>query len=63
MPFDHIQQEVKIEAIKATPAAGGFVVYSLTLQEWVAVATLLYIFVQMVILLHKHYHWIKKNKK
>lgn len=63
MSFNHIQQEAKLEAIKAAPAAGGFVVYSLTLQEWVAIATLLYILVQIFILLHKHYHWIKNNKK
>ena len=57
-----LSHEAKIEAVKAVPAPVGFVVYSLTLQEWVAVATLIYIAIQTLILIHKHLHWIKNKK-
>lgn len=50
-----MQHEVAFEAAKASPALGGTVIYYLTLNEWVGVATLLYVIAQLGFLIHK---WI-----
>lgn len=58
-----IKEEITEQTIKAIPAVGGAVATTLTLNEWVALATLLYIIVQTVILLHKHYYFVKQHRE
>lgn len=56
-----LKHEVNIETIKAVPAVGGATIASLTLNEWVAVATLCYIILQAAFLVWK---WrVEANKK
>lgn len=43
----------KIEAMRVGAAGGLVTAYGLTLQEWVAIATLVYLVFQIVILLPK----------
>lgn len=57
-----IREEVTDQTIRAIPAIGGAVTTALTLNEWVALATLLYIVLQIIILLHKHYYFVKTHK-
>lgn len=45
--------DIAIESIKAGPAVAGAVAATLTLNEWVAVATGIYIVVQIFYLLRK----------
>lgn len=54
-----MKHEVNIETLKAVPAVGGAVAYNLTLNEWVAVATLLYILLQIGYLMWK---WRREAK-
>ena len=56
-------QEVKIETVKGSIALGGAAAAGITLNQWVAIATLAYIIIQAVILLHKHYWNIKDRRK
>lgn len=56
------KQEVMVEGIKSTPAIMGAAYSTLTLNEWVAAATLIYIVVQCGILVHKHYYFVKEKK-
>nr|DAQ81607.1 MAG TPA: holin [Caudoviricetes sp.] len=58
-----LKQETISEAVKATPAVAGTIYTSLTLNEWVALATLLYIFIQAVILLRKHLWEVQDRKR
>jgi len=51
--------ELGIQAIKAAPAAAGSLAASLTLNQWVAVATAVYIIVQVAYLLRKW--WREEN--
>lgn len=60
---DALKQETMTEAIKAAPAVAGAVYSSLTLNEWVAVATLVYIVIQVIILCWKQYWAIQDRKK
>ena len=58
-----LKHETSIEAVKASPAVAGAVYSSLTLNEWVGLATLLYILLQVGVLLHKHWCFVKDRKK
>lgn len=58
-----LKQESIVEAAKATPAVAGAAYSSLTLNEWVAAATLVYIIIQAGVLVHKHYCFIKDRRK
>lgn len=58
-----LKQDTISEAGKAVPAISGAVYSSLTLNEWVALATLIYIVIQAIVLLHKHYCFIKDRHK
>lgn len=49
----------KVAVVKAIPAIFGFTIYSLTFQEWVAVATLVYIALQVGLLLPKYWRLIR----
>ena len=54
------QVQAAIEAAKAAPAVAGAAASSLTLNEWVAVATGLYIVIQALYLLRK---WWRDERK
>lgn len=43
----------KVETARLSVAAGGLMLYGITLNEWVAVATLIYLLTQTVVLLPK----------
>lgn len=63
MGTNDLKQETAIETVKAAPAVAGAVYTTLTLNEWVALATLIYILLQAGILLHKHYWALQDRKK
>lgn len=56
-----MKQETLSEGFKAVPAIGGAAYYSMTLSNWVAIATITYIVIQTIILLHKHYYFVKEK--
>ncbi|WP_225783324.1 hypothetical protein [Xenophilus sp. Marseille-Q4582] len=47
------KHDIAVESVKAAPAVAGAVAASLTLNEWVAVATGIYIVVQIAYLIRK----------
>jgi membrane protein implicated in regulation of membrane protease activity len=53
------QSDVAEQTLRAAPAAGGATYAALTLNEWVAVVTLIYIAFQAVYLARK---WIREEK-
>jgi len=55
-----MKTEKSIETVKAVPAIGGAVTYSITLNEVVAIATILYIALQIAYLIWK---WRKEAKR
>lgn len=57
-----MKHEVVTEAVKATPAISGASYASITLNEWVAGITIFYICVQIMVLLHKHYYFVKEKR-
>lgn len=57
-----VSMEAKIETVKAIPAVTGATIYSLTLNELVAVATLAYIILQMAYLGWKWWHEAKAKR-
>lgn len=57
-----MKQETTFEAVKAAPAIAGATYSTLTLNEWVAAITIVYIAVQLVVLIHKHYYFVKEKK-
>lgn len=56
------RMELKIESIKGTIAVAGASLSAVTLNQWVAIATLVYIGIQAFVLLEKHY-WARKDRK
>jgi len=54
-----VKQETVIQAVKAAPAITGATYATLTLNEWVAAVTIVYVVLQAIILLHRHYYFIK----
>lgn len=52
--------QAAIEAAKAAPAVAGAAASGLTLNEWVAIATGMYIFIQAAYLLRK---WWREERK
>lgn len=58
-----MRHDVSIETAKAVPALIGATFAGLTLNEWVAIATLLYIILQAVYLVWKWRKQIKEGKK
>ncbi|CAN5292963.1 hypothetical protein BH10PSE16_BH10PSE16_00630 [soil metagenome] len=65
MPKD--MHDIVVEAAKGTPAVAGAVAASLTLNEWVAAATGVYIVVQLAYLVRKWWReeteWGRKIKR
>ena len=53
---DH--QELGAAAIKMGIGAGGAVIAGLTLNEWVAIATFVYLAAQLILLVPKYIAWI-----
>jgi hypothetical protein len=58
-----MKQDVVSEVTKAAPAVVGTVYTSMTLNEWVALATFIYVIIQAVILVHKHYYFVKEKRQ
>lgn len=56
------KHETYIETAKAVPAITGATIYGLTLNEVVAIVTILYVFIQGAFLIYKWY-WDWKEKK
>ena len=56
------KHETYIETGKAIPAIAGATIYGLTLNEIVAIATILYIIIQAAFLFYKWY-WDWQEKK
>lgn len=54
------KQEIITQAAKAVPAIAGTTVASLTLNEWVAVATFIYVVIQIAFLI---WRWVKEANK
>lgn len=57
-PFDHIDE--KTAAVKVAVGGGGALIYGLTLNEWVAVATILYMVLQIGLLVPKYYAIVER---
>jgi hypothetical protein len=55
-----MKPELTNEALKGTPAVAGTVAAALTLNEWVAILTGIYVLVQLAYLLRK---WWREEKK
>lgn len=55
-----MKTELAQEAVKGAPAVAGTAYAWFTLNEWVAVATIVYIVIQAVYLLRK---WYREEKK
>jgi len=51
----------KAAAVKVAIGGGGALIYGLTLNEWVAVFTILYLVLQIGLLMPKYYEIIKKR--
>ena len=58
-----MKQDIQMEGAKGAVAVGGAVWYSLTLNEWVAFFTLVYIALQIGLLLVKYYDIYKNRSK
>jgi len=54
--------EEKLAIAKTVPAVIGATIYGLTLQEWVAVATLIYIALQVGLLLPKYWRMFRRKQ-
>jgi hypothetical protein len=57
-----VTMEAKIETAKAAPALAGATYSMLTLNEWVAVVTILYVLMQMAYLVWKWWHEAKAKR-
>lgn len=57
--------QMKVEGARIAGATAGITLYGITLNEWVAVATIIYLAVQILILLPKAYDtmmpWIHRR--
>jgi hypothetical protein len=62
-----MKTEVSDQLLRATPAGAGAFITTMTLNEWVAVATGVYILIQAVYLLRKWYReekaWNARHKR
>lgn len=52
-------QEETLAAVKIAPAGLGSLWAALTLNEWVAAATLLYVVLQIGLLIPKYWAWLR----
>lgn len=51
--------EEKIAVAKVVPAIAGATIYGLTLQDWVAIATLVYVALQVGLLVPKYWRLVR----
>lgn len=51
--MQHNDIDGKIESIRLGVGAAGVIIYGLTLQEWVAIVTIIYLLAQIVVLAPK----------
>ena len=62
--LNEVKQETVVAGAKVTPAIGGATWYGFTLNEWVGLATLLYVVLQIGLLIPKYVKlfkdWLKK---
>lgn len=61
MNHDHINE--KIETARIVGAGVGLTVYGITLNEWVAIATLVYLAAQIVILFPKAFKTLRNFRE
>lgn len=58
--------EEKLAIAKTAPAIAGAMIYGLTLQDWVAIVTILYVILQVGLLLPKYWRlfrdWRNRGK-
>lgn len=57
-----IKEEITDQTLRAVPAVAGAVTTAITLNECAALITIFYVLVQTIILLHKHYYFVKEHK-
>ena len=57
--------EEKLAVAKTLPAIAGATIYGLTLQDWVAIVTLVYVALQVGLLLPKYWRMLRdwRNSK
>jgi hypothetical protein len=55
-----IEVNEKVEVARISGAVAGVTIYGLTLNEWVAVATLTYLIIQIIILVPKAIGTVRK---
>lgn len=55
-----MDEETRIAAAKMGVAAGGVLFYGLTLNEWMAVITIIYVLMQIGLLIPKYWSAIKR---
>lgn len=58
-----LKHETLEQAVRGTPAVVGTIYSAVTLNEIVAIATLIYVIFQTIVLLHKYYWAIQDRKK
>lgn len=56
-------RDEQITAVNAAIGAGGYTIYTLTLNEWVAIITIGYLLLQIGLLFPKYVEMFKKKKK
>ena len=61
--MEAVKHDAIEQTIKAVPAVAGATIASFTLNEWVAIATLVYIIIQTAFLLWRWYREIKKDRE
>lgn len=54
--------EEQLAIMKTTPAITGATIYGLTLQDWVAVITLVYVALQVGLLLPKYWRLLRDRR-
>lgn len=50
-----------VALVKMAPALGGATVAGLTMNEWAAVATIIYVLAQTGLLLPKYWTWLRRR--
>ena len=61
--METMQHDVAVQTAKAAPAVAGTAYTWFTLNEWVAIATIFYIVVQIYILIDRHIAYKRDRKK
>lgn len=55
--------EEELALAKTTPAIAGAMIYGLTLHDWVAIATLVYVALQVGLLVPKYWRLLREWRK